>query len=230
LDAKRRRLLIQTLIGAVVGAVVGVRLVRGGSGPGFAPGVASSPMAVGFYCWMAISVYWTVAGRNISAVRSAESSASRALHVFCYSAAQILGLWPYPGWPFAEARVWAFPVILPFPSVRVPIGLVLAVGGTLFALWARRQLGRNWSGEVTIKVDHELIRSGPYRYIRHPIYTGLLALYIGVALISGRLQGVLSVALVSFGYARKIRQEERMLSQEFGAAWDDYRRHTRALL
>jgi protein-S-isoprenylcysteine O-methyltransferase Ste14 len=230
LDAKRRRNLITTVTGALVGAFVGARLVRGGSAPDLAPGVATSPMAVGFYCWMAISVYWAWAARNVSEVRSEESSASRALHVLLYSAAQVLGLWPFAGWPFAEARVYAFPLILPFPSVRVPLGLILAVGGTLFAIWSRRQLGRNWSGAVTIKVDHELIRSGPYRYIRHPIYTGLLALYLGVALISGRLQGVLSVALVSIGYARKIRQEERALRDQFGTAWDDYRRHTRALL
>jgi protein-S-isoprenylcysteine O-methyltransferase Ste14 len=107
-------------------------------------------------------------------------------------------------------------------------------GGAIFSsrvlVWARRRLGRNWSGEVTVKVDHELVRVGPYRRIRHPIYTAAIGMYLGPALVSGRLQGLLSLALVAIAYARKIRQQERVLRAESGAAYQQYRRESHALV
>jgi protein-S-isoprenylcysteine O-methyltransferase Ste14 len=91
-------------------------------------------------------------------------------------------------------------------------------------------LGRHWSGAVTAKVDHELVRSGPYRRIRHPIYTGVIGMYVGNTLVSGRLQGLLAIAMVAMAYARKIRLEERNLKGVFGPAFDDYRRESWALI
>jgi protein-S-isoprenylcysteine O-methyltransferase Ste14 len=110
------------------------------------------------------------------------------------------------------------------------LGLALTLFGLGFAVWARRTLGRHWSGEVTAKVDHELIRTGPYRLVRHPIYTGAILMYVGPALISGRLQGVLALVVVGLAYARKIGMEERNLHALFGPAWEEYRRETKALI
>ena len=70
------------------------------------------------------------------------------------------------------------------------IGLALLCAGLAFAVWARVELGRNWSGSVTVKEGHELIRSGPYAYVRHPIYTGLIAALIGTAVIIGTLRAL----------------------------------------
>ena len=75
-----------------------------------------------------------------------------------------------------------------------------------------------------------MIRGGPYRRIRHPIYTGAILMYVGPALISGRLQGLLALVLVGIAYARKIRMEEQNLHALFGAAWEDYARATGPLL
>jgi protein-S-isoprenylcysteine O-methyltransferase Ste14 len=120
--------------------------------------------------------------------------------------------------------------VLPPWSWLPPVGVALGAAGLLLAIWARRCLGRHWSGEVTAKVDHELIRSGPYRIVRHPIYTGAIAMCVGVALVSGRLQGVLAVLLVGIAYARKIGMEERNLEALFGPAWEEYVRGTKALI
>jgi len=106
------------------------------------------------------------------------------------------------------------------------ICVVATVLGLLFAVWARLTLGRNWSGTITIKTNHQLIRRGPYRWIRHPIYTGMLAALLTVAITQGSLSGVLGFALVFFGLFRKARREELFLSQEFGEGFAEHRQHT----
>lgn len=70
------------------------------------------------------------------------------------------------------------------------LGLLMVICGLAFAVWARIHLGRNWSGTVTVKEDHELIRSGPYGIVRHPIYTGLLLAIAGTAIVFGEWRAV----------------------------------------
>jgi len=108
-------------------------------------------------------------------------------------------------------------------------GLAVEAIGLFVAIWARRHLGRNWSGEITIKVDHQLVRSGPYKLLRHPIYTGLLAMYAGIAIVTGEWLGMVGFAMAVFAYWRKIRLEEANLKVAFGAEYDAYRRETWAL-
>ena len=109
-------------------------------------------------------------------------------------------------------------------------GLAVEATGLFLAIWARRHLGRNWSGEITIKVEHQLIRSGPYRLLRHPIYTGLLAMYAAPALVTGEWLAVIGLAVAGFAYWRKIWLEETTLYGAFGADYDAYRRTTWALV
>jgi len=115
------------------------------------------------------------------------------------------------------------------PLIMIP-GLVVEALGLFLALWARAHLGRNWSARVQLKVDHELIRSGPYRYLRHPIYTGLLAMYVGPTLVTGEWLAVIGVAIALFAYWRKIGIEEDTLNAAFGAEYEAYRRTTWALV
>jgi len=171
--------------------------------------------------WILFSIYWEIAAKNAAQEKSSESSGSRGLHVFMTNAALLLLFVPVPG----LTRRY-----LTAPQVFVPIGLTIQVCGLLLAVWARRHLGRNWSGRITIKVDHELVKSGPYRFVRHPIYTALLAMYAGTALASGEWHALLGFTLAAFAYWRKIRMEESNLAVAFGAAWGDYRRSTRSLL
>jgi hypothetical protein len=73
--------------------------------------------------------------------------------------------------------------------------LAVEAMGLLLAIWALRHLGRNWSGEITIKVELQLIRSGPYKLLRHPIYTGLLAIYAGTVLVTGEWLAIIGLAM-----------------------------------
>lgn len=99
-------------------------------------------------------------------------------------------------------------------------GVAATAVGLLFSVWARVHLGRNWSGVVTLKADHKLIRTGPYRYVRHPIYTGLLIAAIGSAAAANTFEAMIGVGLVLVAFLIKMRHEELLLTQEFG---DDYR-------
>jgi protein-S-isoprenylcysteine O-methyltransferase Ste14 len=109
-------------------------------------------------------------------------------------------------------------------------GLVLTMGGCLFAIWARITLGNNWSGRATVKAGHELIVSGPYSLARHPIYTGLLLASIGTALATAEWRCILGLALIVSGFAAKIGQEEKLMLQTFPEAYTRYRRRVKALI
>ncbi|HEY0704192.1 MAG TPA: isoprenylcysteine carboxylmethyltransferase family protein [Candidatus Acidoferrales bacterium] len=106
------------------------------------------------------------------------------------------------------------------------LGGWLALGGVLFAVWARATIGRNWSAEVQIKQDHQLIRTGPYAHIRHPIYTGILMAVAGSALAIGEYRALLGLVVLGLGFARKAKKEERLLSAQFGPAFAEHQRHT----
>jgi protein-S-isoprenylcysteine O-methyltransferase Ste14 len=110
------------------------------------------------------------------------------------------------------------------------VGAALTAAGLLFTVWARVHLGTNWSGTVTLKRGHELITSGPYAFVRHPIYTGLLLAFLGSALARDEWRGVLALALVALALWRKLRNEERWMREQFGDAYSAYSKRVAALV
>jgi protein-S-isoprenylcysteine O-methyltransferase Ste14 len=105
-------------------------------------------------------------------------------------------------------------------------GLTLTALGVGTSIRARLSLGANWSGVVTLKKEHELIRKGLYRWIRHPIYTGILIGVIGTAMINGHVRGWLGFVIVWLTFYFKARREERFLRQEFGEGFEEHARNT----
>ncbi len=111
------------------------------------------------------------------------------------------------------------------------VGAALALVGIAFAIWARVVLGTNWSGLVMrVKEGQELVQTGPYAIVRHPIYAGLLAALLGTALTVGTLASYLAVAAALGGILIRVELEERLMAVEFGAAHAAYRRRTRKLV
>jgi len=104
--------------------------------------------------------------------------------------------------------------------------VALTILGLLFSVWARLALGSNWSGTVTIKANHQLICRGPYRFIRHPIYTGMLAALLATAITQQLVSGILGFVVVFLALYRKALREESFLAQEFGDAFAKHQRHT----
>ncbi|HET9330175.1 MAG TPA: isoprenylcysteine carboxylmethyltransferase family protein [Steroidobacteraceae bacterium] len=176
------------------------------------------------WLWLAWGLYWML--RAVGAKRTArrESWLSRFAHVVPLSIGAILLGWRTLPWPWLAQRLW------PRSFVVYCIGMVLLVAGLLFTVWAREHLGRNWSGTVTVKQDHELIRTGPYGYVRHPIYTGGLTAVLGTALASGTVRAWLGFAIIAIALIRKLRIEERFMAETFPGSYAAYRAQVPALM
>ena len=174
--------------------------------------------------WLAWASYWWIASHNVKAIARREPIQSRLLHFVPISVSMALLLLPDFPVPVLGAR------FLPVATWPSWLGVLITLAGLLFAAWARVTLGRNWSATITVKQDHDLITSGPYRFVRHPIYTGLLLGLLGIALALGEWRGLLGVALAFGAFWRKLRIEERWMREQFGSAYDDYTRRVAALI
>jgi protein-S-isoprenylcysteine O-methyltransferase Ste14 len=170
--------------------------------------------------WLVLSLYWEHAAKTAAPAKSSESGASRSIHVVLTNAAILLQIVQIP----------AIPRFLPLSIPVLAAGLAISLLGLALAIHARRILGKHWSGRITIKVGHQIIRTGPYKLIRHPIYTGILAMYTGTAIVSGSSLALLGLATAGIAYARKIRLEEINLRIAFGQDYEAYRQESRALI
>ncbi|MGA7915210.1 MAG: isoprenylcysteine carboxylmethyltransferase family protein [Candidatus Acidiferrales bacterium] len=170
--------------------------------------------------WLLLAAYWLFAALGAKRPAKKENPVERLLHIaflavgffLIYGGAFRFGVLSRRFLPDELWVAWA--------------GAVLTFLGVLFAIWARFTIGKEWSAEVQIKEGHQLIRSGPYAHIRHPIYTGLLLALCGTAVAIGEYRAIVGVALFLFGFIRKAKKEERFLAGEFGPAFDEHRRHT----
>jgi protein-S-isoprenylcysteine O-methyltransferase Ste14 len=174
--------------------------------------------------WFAWAVYWMVSSIRIKAAVRRESTASRLAHVVPLVVGGVLIGWRDMPWGALNLRLW------PHSLLAYGIGLALLVVGLAFAVWARVHLGRNWSGSVTVKEGHELIRSGPYAYVRHPIYTGLITAVLGTAIISGTLRAALGLVIITVSLLRKLRTEEAFMRDTFPGEYQRYCAQVPALL
>ena len=170
--------------------------------------------------WAVWALWWLAMAFFSKSTKRRESVAQRIEHVV----PAILGFTLI----FREAfgGTWLARPIWPANPVLLVFCLVATILGLLFAVWARMVLGSNWSGTVTIKTNHQLIRRGPYRWIRHPIYTGMLLALLATAMIQGLLSGMIGFAFAFLALYRKARREESFLSQEFGEGFIEHRQHT----
>jgi protein-S-isoprenylcysteine O-methyltransferase Ste14 len=188
-----------------------------------APSIYNS---VFFGMWMAWAAYWWLLSQRVKATERRESFSSRFSYIVPLLLAVVLLFSPILQIPVLDER------FLPLAAWRVwgSIGVVLNVAGLLFAVWARIYLGRNWSGVVAIKEDHELITGGPYSMVRHPIYTGLLLAFVGLAVARGEWRSILGVVIAAGAFWRKLRTEERWMRERFGDRYQTYSQRVSALI
>lgn len=174
--------------------------------------------------WLAWVVYWSAASRGAKPVERREPLTSRLLHVVpLLLVVALLWLDRVPGSVLNE-RLYP-------PALWEPWMATLLTGmGLLFTVWARVHLGRNWSGTVTIKQDHELIVGGPYAIVRHPIYTGLLVAFVGTAMVRAEWRGAVAVLIAFLAFWRKLRIEERWMIGRFGERYFAYCQRVPALV
>jgi protein-S-isoprenylcysteine O-methyltransferase Ste14 len=174
--------------------------------------------------WLIWGFYWLIASFSTKTTRRRESAASRASHMIPLIVAGVLLSNRRIAGPYLSAT------LLPHTFATFWIGLFFVAFGIAFSIAGRVWLGGNWSGTVTLKDNHELIRSGPYRLVRHPIYTGILLAILGTAIAQGEWRSLIALVLITVAFLRKIAIEESFLVQEFGNSYERYRSEVPALI
>lgn len=173
--------------------------------------------------WIVWAIYWLVSARSAKPVRRREPVVWRTLFVAqALLTAVLLGPHRWPGGLGVR--------LIGGGWTRFWIAASITAGGLVLSICARRALGGNWSGSITVKEGHELVSAGPYRWIRHPIYSGVLLMILGTALAGGRVQGLLAFVIALVALYLKSRIEERWMEAEFAARYADYKSRTWALI
>ncbi len=175
--------------------------------------------------WVAFFFFWILfALRNRQSVRQSEPFSSRLVNIILYGITAALLLYD---WQIAAPLSARF---LPDHCLISLTGLVIQAAGLGFALWAQKHLGGNWSAQVTLAEDHRLIRSGPYRIVRNPMYLGILAGMFGSAVVIGEPRAFLAAAAVLAALLWKIKVEEEMLSRHFGEDYQTYKKGVKSII
>jgi len=173
-----------------------------------------------------LGLYWWWSGRRIKSATRQEPQLARFAKYWLplLLAGALLG----PGEWFGDTVLHSR--YMPETTTGRIGGLAVQLCGVFLACWSRHVLGRNWSLAVTLKQEHELIQSGPYAWVRHPIYTGLITAFLGTAIMIGEWRALLSVVILSVSFWCKLRIEERWLREEFGDRYIAYAARTKALV
>jgi protein-S-isoprenylcysteine O-methyltransferase Ste14 len=173
--------------------------------------------------WIPWLIYWAISARFTKKTAYRPAWPQGKVVVICLIAAIIL-MQNIPG-----VRYRLIPIEAAVPTEI--LGMIFCGGGLAFAIWARIYLGRNWSGLVTLKEQHELITAGPYALVRHPIYTGVLTAVIGTALaLSPSIGGLFAIPLAAVALTFKLRHEEQLMMREFPEQYAAYRARVRAAI
>ena len=175
-------------------------------------------------CWLTFLIVWMLAALSTKRSVYRESRTQRLRYTLPIVAAYFLlvngNRLPYP---------LSIRVVLQ-TAIGAWAGMILCVAGLGFAIWARVVIGRNWSGAVTLKEDHQLVDRGPYRLVRHPIYTGILLMYVATAIVLGHLAGCIGVVIVFGSFWIKLIREERVMLNQFPGEYTAYRQRVKRLI
>jgi protein-S-isoprenylcysteine O-methyltransferase Ste14 len=176
--------------------------------------------------WVSFFIYWTVSSFRAKKTVSSEPFVKR--FVFYWLPLVIAFALLGPGKWFGHSLIREN--FVPHTNIVGFAGLLIAFIGLAIAFWARYLLGANWSATVQQKSGHTLITAGPYKFVRHPIYSALLLMFSGHALIVGDWRAIIAVAIVFVSFWFKLRKEERLMQALFGEQYTRYLKATKALV
>jgi protein-S-isoprenylcysteine O-methyltransferase Ste14 len=175
-------------------------------------------------CWWAIGLYWLINARHAKPTVRRQNPLIRWAYIGSLALAFVLLFVPF------RHVSWLCYRLIPRTHISGIIGCVICLSGISFAIWARYILGTNWSGHITVKKGHELIRIGPYAIVRHPIYTGALAGMLGTAIVTGEVRSFLAIIICAGGFLHKLSIEESFMLKEFPEQYPVYRREVKMIL
>lgn len=176
--------------------------------------------------WLVVLTYWFISGIGAKKAEHQESFFKRFIQYWLPLIIAILLLGP--GDWFGNS--WLRENFIEHTNLVGIIGLSISIIGAIIACSSRYKLGRNWSLSVQRKENHQLIQDGIYKFVRHPIYTGLLLLFIGNAIIVGDYRAIIAVLIVFVSLWLKLKKEEKLLTETFGTEYTEYKNHTKALI
>lgn len=176
--------------------------------------------------WLIVIIFWFISGLGVKKPKSQESFSVQFIQYWLPLIIAVLLLGP--GEWFGHSLIREN--FVPHSNLVGIIGLTLCIVGAIIACWSRFMLGKNWSLSVQRKENHELVKTGIYKIVRHPIYLGLLLLFIGNTLIVGDYRGIIAVLIVFISFWFKLRKEEQLLLEVFGAQYTKYKSSTKALI
>jgi len=174
--------------------------------------------------WLIFCLYWVIGALRVKRTQQMEPAARRFGTVAVLAAAGILIFARRINLGVLDRR------FIPDKEAIKAASIVLVAIGVAVAIWARRHIGQFWSSRVALKEDHQLIQSGPYAYVRHPIYSGMLLALIGTALFIAEWRALVGVLLVFVAHWQKARREEKLLASQFGTAYEEYCGRTGSLI
>jgi protein-S-isoprenylcysteine O-methyltransferase Ste14 len=175
-------------------------------------------------CWIIFLVVWLFAAASTKPSAYRESRVQRLRYSILLVIAYLL---------LINGRRLTYPLnvrVIPHIEVIAWTGLVLCIAGLAFSIWARVTLGRNWSGAITLKEGHELIQGGPYQLVRHPIYTGLITMFLATVMVLGHVSGIVGALLVSVSFWIKLGDEEKLMLKQFPDQYAAYQQRVKRII
>jgi protein-S-isoprenylcysteine O-methyltransferase Ste14 len=175
-------------------------------------------------CWLILLAYWGYNSRKVKTAVFTQTKTSRYVYLFFLLTSFIILYFR-----FAAVGILGYQII-PVNRFTGLAGAGICVAGVAFAIWARKFLGDNWSAEVTLKQGHKLIQSGPYQFVRHPIYTGFEIAFLGTVITIGQLKGFVGLGILFTNHFYKTMMEEKILREQFREQYLDYAKRVRRLI
>ncbi len=172
-------------------------------------------------CWVLLVVYWNISAHSVKSAAEPQNFAARLARMPVWLGFVLfIAAWAHPFGIVAIRRT----------VFSDSVGVAICALGLFVAIWSRKTLGTEWSQDVELKRGHKLVQGGPYRFMRHPIYTGHLLMGLGTAIASGLLIAFAGLASFAVGFWIKLNQEERLLQRGFPDEYPAYKARVKALI
>jgi protein-S-isoprenylcysteine O-methyltransferase Ste14 len=172
-------------------------------------------------CWVLLVLYWNLSARSVKSAAEPQDFAARLARIPVWVGFVLfIAAWVHPFGPVAIRRT----------ALSSSIGVAICALGLFVAIRSRKVLGAEWSQDVELKQGHKLVERGPYRFMRHPIYTGHLLMGLGTAIASGLVVAFVGLALFAAGFWIKLNQEERLLLRGSPDEYPGYKARVKALI
>jgi protein-S-isoprenylcysteine O-methyltransferase Ste14 len=174
--------------------------------------------------WVLFWVYWLISAVGAKKNASLNLRKCAGIRVGIFALALVLVRLSE-----RQGNVLSNAYLPPGNGILMGVGVILFFAGLFLAIWARLHLGKNWGMPMSLKQDPELVTSGPYRFIRHPIYSGILLAVLGSAGVSG-VYWLVILAVLGIYFIYSARAEEKLMLDQFPESYPTYMSKTKMLI